>query len=291
MVDFGRLMTAMITPFNDQDEIDWEATGRLIDYLIDEQKSESLIVCGTTGESPTLSEEEKLQMFDFAVKHAAGRCKIIAGTGSNNTKHSIQLTQQAAKLGVDGALLVVPYYNKPSQAGMYAHFKAIAEATELPIILYNVPGRSVVSLSAATTLKLAEIDNIVGTKECASIEQVTHIAGHAPEGFRVYSGDDATCFAAIAVGAYGVISVASHVAGDEMAGMIQAHLQGDYQHAARMNQKLLPLFQGLFACPDPLPNPAAVKYAMSRRGYGNGNVRLPLLAPSAAERAFIDALL
>ncbi|WP_082096876.1 4-hydroxy-tetrahydrodipicolinate synthase [Paenibacillus wulumuqiensis] len=291
MVDFGRLMTAMITPFNNQDEIDWEATGRLIDYLIDEQKSDALIICGTTGESPTLSDEEKLEMFDFAVKHAAGRCKIIAGTGSNNTKHSIHLTREAAKRGVDGILLVVPYYNKPSQAGMYAHFKAIAEATELPIILYNVPGRTVSSLSAATTLQLAEISNIVGTKECASIEQVTQIAGHAPEGFCVYSGEDATCFAAIAVGAHGVISVASHVVGAKMAEMIQAHLHGDYQQAAHINQQLLPVFQGLFACPDPLPNPAAVKYAMSRKGYGNGNLRLPLLAPTAAEREFIDALL
>jgi 4-hydroxy-tetrahydrodipicolinate synthase len=291
LVDFGRLITAMVTPFNDQDEIDWDVTARLIDYLIEEQKSESLVICGTTGESPTLTDEEKLEMFRFAVKHAAGRCKIIAGTGSNNTKHSIHLTREASKLGVDGLLLVVPYYNKPNQAGLYEHFKAIAAATELPIIVYNVPGRTVTCMSAETTLKLAQISNIVATKECASIDQVTEIAAGAPEGFRIYSGEDATGFAAITVGAYGIISVASHVVGQKMHDMIHSYVSGDVTQAAKINQQLLPLFKGLFACPDPLPNPSAVKYALCTRGYGNGDVRLPLIGPSEAQREFIQALL
>ncbi len=291
MVDFGRLITAMVTPFNDQDEIDWDVTARLIDYLIEEQKSESLVICGTTGESPTLTDEEKLEMFRFAVKHAAGRCKIIAGTGSNNTKHSVHLTREASKLGVDGLLLVVPYYNKPNQAGLYEHFKTIAAATELPVILYNVPGRTVTCLSSETTLKLAQISNIVATKECASIDQVTEIAASAPEGFRIYSGEDATGFAAITVGAYGIISVASHVVGQKMHDMIHFYVNGEVTQAAKINQQLLPLFKGLFACPDPLPNPSAVKYALCTRGYGNGDVRLPLIGPSEAQRQFIEALL
>src|SRR6478609_6935336 len=151
----------MVTPFNEQGEIHWEETARLIDYLIVDQKSETLVVSGTTGESPTLSDTEKVQLFEFAVKHAAGRCKIIAGTGSNNTAHSIHLTQEAERAGVDGILLVVPYYNKPSQEGLFKHFEAIAGSTKLPIMLYNVPGRTVTSLSAETTLRLAQIPNIV----------------------------------------------------------------------------------------------------------------------------------
>ncbi|MDN4616496.1 4-hydroxy-tetrahydrodipicolinate synthase [Paenibacillus sp. PsM32] len=290
MVDFGRLMTAMITPFNEQDEIDWDATARLIDYLIDEQKSESLVVCGTTGESPTLSDEEKLQMFEFAVKHAAGRCKIIAGTGSNETRHSIHLTREASKLGIDGVLIVVPYYNKPNQAGIYAHFKVIAEATDLPVIMYNVPGRTITSMSVATTLKLAEIPNVVGTKECASLEQVTQIVAHAPKGFLVYSGDDSSGLPALAVGAHGIISVASHVVGTEMTDMIEAYLAGRPVEAAKLNQKLFPIFKGLFESPEPLPNPSAVKYELSKRGFGNGNVRLPLLPPTEQEQQFIDQL-
>ncbi|CAJ1315517.1 4-hydroxy-tetrahydrodipicolinate synthase [Paenibacillus nuruki] len=290
MVDFGRLMTAMITPFNEQDEIDWDATARLIDYLIDFQKSESLVVCGTTGESPTLSDEEKLQMFEFSVKHAAGRCKIIAGTGSNETRHSIHLTREASKLGIDGVLIVVPYYNKPNQAGIYEHFKVIAQATELPVIMYNVPGRTITSMSVTTTLKLAEISNIVGTKECASLEQVTQIVAHAPEGFQVYSGDDSSGLPALAVGAHGIISVASHVVGAEMTDMIEAYLAGRPVEAAKLNQKLFPIFKGLFESPEPLPNPSAVKYALSKRGFGNGNVRLPLLPPTDQEQQFIDQL-
>ncbi|KGP80981.1 MULTISPECIES: 4-hydroxy-tetrahydrodipicolinate synthase [unclassified Paenibacillus] len=289
-MDFGRLITAMVTPFNEQGGIHWEETARLIDYLIEDQKSETLVVSGTTGESPTLSDKEKVELFEFAVKHAAGRCKIIAGTGSNNTAHSIHLTQDAERAGVDGVLLVVPYYNKPSQEGMYRHFEAIANATKLPIMLYNVPGRTAASLSAATTLRLAQIPNIVATKECVSLEQVTQISAGAPEHFKVYSGDDAAGLPAIAVGAYGIVSVASHVVGAEMKQMIDAFFGGAPVQAAQIHQKLFPVFKGLFECPQPLPNPVAVKYALTLRGLNVGSVRLPLIAPTEDEQEFIRTL-
>ncbi|QSF42882.1 4-hydroxy-tetrahydrodipicolinate synthase [Paenibacillus tianjinensis] len=290
-MDFGRLITAMVTPFDGDGEINWEATSRLVDYLIEEQKSEALVVCGTTGESPTLTDEEKLQLFSYVLKKADGRCKIIAGTGSNSTRHSIHLTKEAEKLGVDGVLLVVPYYNKPNQEGLYQHFSAIAADTSLPCILYNVPSRTTVSMSAATTLRLAEIPNIVATKECVSVDQITLIATSCPDDFHVYSGDDSAGLATLAVGGHGIISVASHVIGAQMSEMINAFLSGDVQRAGAKHRQLFPVFKGLFECPQPLPNPAAVKYALGLRGIDVGSVRLPLVGPNEAEAAFIQALL
>lgn len=286
-MDFGRLITAMVTPFDSEERIDWEQTGRLMDYLIEEQKSDSLVICGTTGESPTLTDEEKLEMFEFAVKHAAGRCKIIAGTGSNHTAHSIHLSVEAEKLGVDALLIVAPYYNKPNQEGLYRHFASIANATKLPVMLYNVPSRTVVSLSKETTLRLAEIPNVVATKECASLEQVAGIAAEAPAGFKVYSGDDSAALPAMSVGAYGVVSVASHIVGPEMKEMLDSFLAGRVDAAARLHQKLLPVFKGLFEC----PNPVAVKYALNELGQHVGPVRLPLVPPSEEEAREIRQLL
>ncbi|GIP56489.1 4-hydroxy-tetrahydrodipicolinate synthase [Paenibacillus woosongensis] len=290
-MDFGRLITAMVTPFDDQGVIDWEQTARLIDYLIDEQKSDALVICGTTGESPTLNEEEKLSLFEFALKQANGRCKIIAGTGSNNTAESIQLTAKAEKYGVDGVLLVAPYYNKPNQEGLYRHFEAIARSTELPVMLYNVPSRTVIGLTAETTLRLAQLPNVVATKECASLEQVTQIVAGAPEGFKVYSGDDSATLPAMSVGAYGIVSVASHIIGHQMKEMIGAFLDGRVVESAKLHQRLLPVFKGLFECPHPVPNPVAVKYALNQTGFAVGSVRLPLVPPTEAEAAFIRNLL
>ncbi|MNK03033.1 4-hydroxy-tetrahydrodipicolinate synthase [compost metagenome] len=285
-VEFGRLITAMVTPFDEQGNIDWEQTAKLIDYLIDEQKSDALVVCGTTGESPTISDEEKLQLFDFAVKHTSGRCRIIAGTGSNNTAHSIHLTAEAEKLGVDGVLLVVPYYSKPSQEGLYRHFEAIATSTKLPVMLYNVPGRTVISMNTETILRLAQISNITSIKECAALDQVAQVANLAPEGFRVYTGDDAAGLPALAVGAYGIVSVASHLIGEPMKQMVQAHLEGQVAEAAKLHQQLLPVFKGLFEC----PNPVAVKFALNERGVKVGSVRLPLVPPSEEEAVSIRKL-
>ncbi|WP_372631702.1 4-hydroxy-tetrahydrodipicolinate synthase [Cohnella sp.] len=288
---FGRLITAMVTPFDENLNIDWDTTAKLIDYLIDEQKTDSLVVSGTTGESPTLTDDEKVALFRFAVKHAAGRCKIIAGAGSNETAHSVHLTRKAEEAGVDGILLVAPYYNKPSQEGIYQHFRTIAEATTLPIILYNVPSRTVVSVSAETTLRLAQIPNIVATKECASLEQMTEIVANAPEGFVLYSGDDGVTLPTLSVGGHGIISVASHVVGAQMKELIAAYLDGRVQEAQAINAKLFPVFKGLFNCPHPVPNPVAVKYALSLRGLPVGGVRLPLVSTTEAEEKFLQNLL
>ena len=290
-MEFGRLITAMVTPFHADGQIDWQTTGRLIDYLIEEQHSDGLVVSGTTGESPTLTDEEKLELFQFTIKHVNGRCKIIAGTGSNNTAHSIHLTKLAEAAGVDGVLLVAPYYNRPSQEGLYQHFKAIAESTSLPIILYNVEGRTAVNISAETTLRLAQIDNIVATKDCANTDQLIQIISHAPKGFKVYSGDDSTVLPALSVGAYGVISVASHIIGTEMKQLISAFVQGNVQEAAEINGKCHPIFKGLFACPHPVPNPVAVKYALGLKGLPVGGVRLPLIDVNDAEAAFLRELI
>ncbi|TVX97609.1 4-hydroxy-tetrahydrodipicolinate synthase [Cohnella terricola] len=290
-MSFGRLITAMVTPFDEQLNIDWDRTAKLIDYLIDEQKSDSLVVSGTTGESPTLTDDEKVELFKFAVKHAAGRCKIIAGAGSNETAHSVHLTRKAEQAGVDGILLVAPYYNKPSQEGIYQHFRTIAEATTLPVILYNVPSRTVVSMSVETTLRLAQIPNIVATKECASLEQMTEIVAGAPEGFVLYTGDDGVTLPTLSVGGYGVISVASHIVGAQMKDLIFAYLEGRVQDATAINAKLFPVFKGLFSCPHPVPNPVAVKYALTLRGIPVGEVRLPLVPASEGEAAFIQNLL
>jgi len=288
---FGRLITAMVTPFDENLNIDWDTTAKLIDYLIDEQKTDSLVVSGTTGESPTLTDDEKVALFRFAVEHAAGRCKIIAGAGSNETAHSVHLTRKAEEAGVDGILLVAPYYNKPSQEGIYQHFRTIAEATTLPIILYNVPSRTVVSVSAETTLRLAHIPNIVATKECASLEQMTEIVANAPEGFVLYSGDDGVTLPTLSVGGHGIISVASHVVGAQMKELIAAYLDGRVQEAQAINAKLFPVFKGLFNCPHPVPNPVAVKYALSLRGLPVGGVRLPLVSTTETEEKFLQNLL
>jgi 4-hydroxy-tetrahydrodipicolinate synthase len=289
-VDFGRLIAAMVTPFDANLQIDWDQAGKLMDYLIDEQANDSLVICGTTGESPTLSEEEKLQLFEFAVKHAKGRCKIIAGTGSYDTAHSIHLSKEAEKLGVDALLLVAPYYNRPSQEGLFQHYKAIAEAVSIPCILYNVPGRTGVNINADTTIRLSHIPNIAATKDCADLDQLTQIVNGAAEGFRVYSGEDNMTLPALSIGAYGIVSVASHVIGKDMKNMINCYLQGNVREAAQIHAKLHPVFKGLFECPHRVPNPTAVKHALNARGMQVGGLRLPLMNATEEEGRFIASL-
>lgn len=285
-MDFGRLITAMVTPFDEQGEIHWLETERLLDELIEEKKSDSIVVCGTTGESPTLTDKEKAALFHFAVKKVSGRARIIAGTGSNDTAHSIQLTQVAEKAGVDGIMLVVPYYNRPTQEGMFRHFEAIAQSTSLPIILYNVPSRTVASLSVDTTLRLAQLSNVVATKECTGLEQVSKLVAQAPASFKVYNGDDVLTLPALSVGAYGVVSVASHIVGAPMKAMIHHYLAGRHQEATCLHHALLPIFEGLFQC----PNPVGVKFALQLLGFPVGNVRLPLVGPNEREAASLCEL-
>lgn len=289
-VSFGRIITAMVTPFDSEFRIDWQQTEQLIEYLIEEQKNDGLVISGTTGESPTLTDEEKIELFRFAVRQARGRCRIIAGTGSYDTSHSIHLTKQAEQAGVDGILLVAPYYNRPSQEGLFRHFEAIALATKLPIMLYNIPGRTGVNITAETTIRLAQIPNIVATKDCSTLDQMSQIAANTPDDFRLYSGDDSMTLPILSIGGHGVVSVASHLIGTDIRAMVESYVAGDVKRAASLHAQLYPVFKGLFECPNPVPNPVAVKYALNLRGIRVGGVRLPLVPPTEAESQFIRSL-
>lgn len=272
-MNFGKILTAMVTPFDQNGEIDFPATKNLINYLI-ANGTDGLVISGTTGESPTLTEEEKVELFKFAVDVVDGRVPVIAGTGSYNTKASIELTKHAENAGVDGVMLVAPYYNKPSQEGLYQHFKAIAEETSLPIILYNVPGRSAVSLSVDTVVRLSEIKNIVAIKEASgNLDAMAEMIEKTPDDFSLYSGDDGLTIPVLSIGGAGVISVASHIIGNEMQEMIKKFQIGNVQEAARDHRILLPVMKILFAT----PNPTSVKAALNLNGIPVGGVRLPMI--------------
>lgn len=272
-MDLGRIATAMVTPFQENGDIDFEAVERLIEYLL-ANGTDSIVVCGTTGESPTLSTEEKLQLIRFTVEKVNKRVPVIAGTGSNNTKQTIELTKKIESLGVDGVMLVAPYYNKPNQKGLYAHFEAVAEETTLPIVVYNVPGRTSSNIEAVTTIALSKIPNIQVVKEASgNLDQISEILANTHDKFLVYSGDDALTLPLLAIGGRGVISVASHIVGNKMQAMIQAFEEGRHAFAAKMHQTLLPLFKQLFKNPNPVP----IKYAMSKVGFHIEKVRLPLV--------------
>ncbi|MCU9600703.1 4-hydroxy-tetrahydrodipicolinate synthase [Pallidibacillus thermolactis] len=287
MANFGRIATAMVTPFDAKGNIDFHKTTRLIEYLIN-NGTDALVVSGTTGESPTLSKEEKIALFEHTVKVVDKRVPVIAGTGSYNTRESVELTKKAEKIGVDGILLVAPYYNKPNQAGLYEHFKTIAENTDLPIMLYNIPGRSVVNIEPETVIRLSEIPNIKAIKEAGgNLDQMTEIIANTPDDFELYSGDDGFTLPVLAIGGAGVVSVASHIIGNEMKQMIQAFLAGDHRKAAKLHQKLLPLMKGLFKAPSPVP----VKTALQIKGINVGSVRLPLVPLTEDERSELTKLL
>ena len=272
-MNFGQVLTAMVTPFDENGEIDFQATKRLINYLI-ANGTDGLVVAGTTGESPTLTEEDKVNLFKFTVAVVNGRVPVIAGTGSNNTKRSIELTKLAEDVGVDGIMLVAPYYNNPSQEGLYQHFKTIAEVTSLPILLYNVPGRSVVNISAETVIRLSKIPNIVSIKEASGdLAALVEIITHTPEDFSLYSGDDGLTIPVLSIGGTGVISVASHVIGNEMQTMVEHFKSGNIQEAAKDHRRLLPIMKALFAA----PNPSPVKAALNLKGIPVGGVRLPMI--------------
>ncbi|MDE1438973.1 4-hydroxy-tetrahydrodipicolinate synthase [Bacillus licheniformis] len=286
-MNFGNIATAMVTPFDKNENIDFQKLSKLIDYLLN-NGTDSLVVAGTTGESPTLSEEEKVALIQYSVKEAAGRAPIIAGTGSNNTKASIKLTKKAEEAGADAVMLVTPYYNKPSQEGMYRHFRAIAEETSLPVMLYNVPGRTAASLAPETTIRLAEIPNIIAIKEASvDLDAITKIVAETPEDFAVYSGDDSLTLPALSVGARGIVSVASHIIGPEMQEMIKHYTEGNTAQAALIHQKLLPLMKGLFAA----PNPSPLKTALQLKGLDVGSVRLPLIPLNEDERLRLSSLM
>jgi 4-hydroxy-tetrahydrodipicolinate synthase len=287
MMNFGQVLTAMVTPFDQNGEVDFNATRILVDYLI-ENGTDGIVVAGTTGESPTLTTEEKVALFKLVVDAVNGRVPVIAGTGSNNTRASISLTKLAEETGVDGIMLVAPYYNKPSQEGMYQHFKAIAESTPLPIMLYNIPGRSVVNLSVETIVRLSQIPNIVALKEASgNLDAMAEIISQAPSDFTLYSGDDGLALPVLAIGGAGVVSVASHVIGNEIQEMINHFKNGNVQDAASAHRRLLPIMKALFAA----PNPAPVKAALNMNGVNVGGLRLPLLPLTTEEQRTLQGVL
>ncbi len=273
MLSFGRLITAMVTPFDDNGEINWKEVDRIVEKLI-EDGSDSIVVSGTTGESPTLSSEEKLQLFE-RVKHTAkGRAKIIAGSTNYCTKESIELTKEAEKIGVDGILGTAPYYNRPPQDGLYKHFGTIADSTSLPIVVYNIPSRTAVNILPDTLYKLArDFKNIVGVKEASGdLNQMSEIRRLLPRPFLLYSGDDSMTLPLLSVGGDGVISVASHIVGKEIKDMINSYFEGKVDRATEIHLKLFPVFRALFITTNPIP----LKEVLKLLGYNVGNCRLPL---------------
>jgi 4-hydroxy-tetrahydrodipicolinate synthase len=290
MTQFGRLLTAMVTPFDVQSgALDLDQAKRLASALFD-SGTEGLIVCGTTGEAPTLSNHEKLAVLEATVEvaHARGRT-VIAGTTTYNTAESVELSREAAHLGVDGILGTVPYYNNPPQEGLFQHFSAIARAVDVPVLLYNIPSRSPRNMEAATTLRLArEVSNIVGVKEAsANFKQIGEIIRDAPDGFHVWSGNDADILTIMALGGYGVVSVAAHLVGEQIAELMTAFVAGENARAAEIHHRLMPLVDALFVTSNPIP----LKYALNRVGMPVGEARLPLVPIDARSQAIMDAAL
>ncbi len=287
MKKLGRLLTAMVTPFNEEGMVDYEQAKKLALALLN-SGSDGVLVVGTTGESPTLIRQEELRLFS-EVKSAVGeRGAVIAGTGSNSTTEALEVTREAERIGVDACLLVVPYYNKPTQEGLYQHFKTIAQGTNLPCILYNVPSRTVTNLSAETVIKLSQIDNIIGVKEASgNLGQISQIISNAREDFLVWSGNDGDTLPILALGGYGIISVASHLVGSQIKEMIDSFISGKTDKAAEIHRHLLPLIDALFIISNPIP----VKYAVNYVGFNVGKPRLPLTEPDEKTAAFIKATL
>ena len=285
---FGRVVTAMVTPFDDTGKVNYAIAEKLADHLV-EHGSDALVICGTTGESPTLSWDEEYQLFQV-VKNAVGnRAKILAGTGSNSTTEAIAATTEAAKLGLDGSLQVVPYYNKPPQEGLYAHFRAIAEACpDLPVMLYNIPGRTGQNLLPETVAKLAKIDNIVAIKEASgSIDQSCQIRCLTDSNFAIYAGDDLLTLPMLTIGGAGIVSVASHLVGEQIQQIVQSFLSGEVATAIDIHLKLFPLFKVLFCTTNPIP----IKAALNLQGWQVGGLRLPLFEISEAQREEVAIVL
>jgi len=275
MTEIGRLITAMVTPFDEKGAVDYEQAKCLANALLD-SGSDGLVITGTTGEGPTLSAEEKIRLY-AEVKEAIGsRGAVIAGTTDNDTAKSIELSAEAESVGADALLLTVPAYNKPPQEGLYQHFKAIAESTSLPCFLYNVTSRTSLNMTDETTIRLSEIDNIVGVKEAGSdLNQITRIIDRAGDDFLVWSGNDDETFSIMATGGYGVVSVLSHLVGNQIKQMMGYLLEGDVEKAAAEHRRLLPLFKVMFIVSNPIP----LKYSLNHVGFNVGPMRLPLVPP------------
>jgi 4-hydroxy-tetrahydrodipicolinate synthase len=284
---FGRVITAMATPFDRAGALDLDRARTLAEHLV-ANGSDGLVLAGSTGESPTLSFEEKRDLFAAVTDAVGARADIIAGTGTYNTAESIHLSTMAAEQGVDGLLVVTPYYSRPPQTGLLAHFRAVAAATDLPVIMYDIPSRTARKIEHETLLKLAEVPNIVGVKDAAGdLAGTARLAAEKPDDFTIWSGDDALTLPMLALGAYGVVSVASHLAGSHLQALVEAHTKGDVDLAASINRELVPLFDVLFITSNPIP----LKAALEMVGQPVGDPRLPLVPATEAERTKVRAVL
>jgi len=287
MAIFGRVLTAMATPFDEHGAVNWNEAIRLARHLVD-NGSEGIVVAGTTGESPTLSDEEKLRLFRTVKEAVGGRAMVVAGTGTYDTKHSIHLSNEAERGGADGLLLVNPYYNRPSQDGLYAHFRAIAESTRLPCMLYNIPSRTGVNCAPETIARLAEIPNIVAVKEATgNLDQASDIRRRTREEFLIYSGDDSLTLPILSVGGAGVVSVASHLVGRDIQEMVKSYERGDVRKALQLHLRMLPLFKVLFITTNPVP----LKAALNMSGFNVGKPRLPLVEATPKEKEQVQSVL
>ena len=285
--EWGRLLTAMVTPFDAEGRVDLDEAARVAAYLVDVQKNDGLVINGTTGESPTVRPAEKFALLRAVIGAVGDRAAVLFGAGTYSTEESVEYTREAEGAGAHGIMLVNPYYNRPGQAGLYAHFSTVARETGLPVLLYNIQPRSAINLETPTLLRLAEIDNVVAVKEASgNVPQIADVCREAPEGFRVYSGDDALTLPVLSVGGHGVVSVTGHIVGARIKAMLDA-FPHDPRLAAELGKALIPVTKAMFSAPNPVP----VKYALSRLGLGRADVRLPLVALSDAERAAIDLVL
>jgi len=277
----------MVTPFNRDLSVNFDLAGKLARRLI-QSGSDGLVIAGTTGESPTLTKEEKIRLFKVVVEEVGGEAPVIANTGGNSTAESINLTQAAQKVGIDGVMLVAPYYNKPSQEGMFEHFKSVAESTDLPIIIYNIPGRTSVNLLPRTIANLAEIGNIVAIKESSgNMDQISELRMSLPDRFSIYSGDDSLTLPILSLGGKGVISVASHLVGERMQEMVNAFISGNVTLAKNIHLGLYPFFKCIFITTNPVP----IKCALNMAGWPVGAPRLPLVETNQQEKEFIRGLM
>jgi len=279
----GRLLTAMITPFDKKGEVNYKYAQKLALALLN-SGSDGLVVVGTTGESPTLVREEELRLFSEVKSAVGARGTVIAGTGSNSTAEAMEATHKAEQTGVDACLLVVPYYNKPTQEGLYQHFTSIAKNTKLPCILYNVPSRTITNLAAETVIRLSQVNNIIGIKEASgNLDQISQIISNTPDDFLIWSGNDGDTLPILALGGYGVISVTSHIVGTQIKSMIENFLNHKTDEAASIHRHLLPLVNTMFIVSNPVP----VKYALNHIGFSAGKPRLPLTEPDKKSAAII----
>jgi 4-hydroxy-tetrahydrodipicolinate synthase len=283
MKELGRLLTAMVTPFDEKGEVDYEQAKKLALALLS-SGSDGVVLAATTGESPTLLKQEEGRLFSEVKSALGGRGSLVAYTGSNSTAEALEATKKAEQVGVDACLLVVPYYNKPTQEGLYQHFKTVAQATSLPCILYNVPSRTVVNMAADTVIRLSQVDNIIGVKEASgNLAQISSIISGAKEGFLVWSGNDGDILPLLAIGGYGVVSVVSHLVGKQIKEMMESYLGGNTEAAARIHRHLIPLINAMFIVANPIP----LKYALNHVGFRVGSPRLPLTEPDEKAAAAI----